>query len=42
LNPGFPAAGGPVAASGMTNRGCLPAIASRSGEAGWESRSHRF
>ena len=24
----------------MTNRGCLPAIASRSGEAGGESRSH--
>jgi len=42
VNPGFSAAGGPLADSGMTNRGCLPAIASRSGEAGGESRSHSF
>jgi hypothetical protein len=26
----------------MTDRGCLRAIASRSGEAGGESRSHKF
>jgi hypothetical protein len=31
-----------IAECGMTDRGCLPAIASRSGEAGGESRSHKF